>query len=331
MAAWLAAHPNDLRLLDALDESLAVAMHASAANTDVDAAFARVRPHLATAPAEPPRRDVLPFLRARRFVAPAPSRRRWVVGGAVAASVVALLILGTRTLGRFAGQDTSRGVAGSTVATKVGARDSVRLSDGTRVILAPGSRVAIAANYGRGERRVEVHGEAWFDVQHDASRPFVVVAGDAIIRDLGTAFVVRTDGLPQRGGVIVLVTQGRVSLAHASATETAAELAAGDRGELTNGRIAVYRGTVGAGDVAWTSGKLTYQNAPLTEVGADLQRWYGVTLRIPDSTLAARRLTATFENDPAERVLAAIAAAIGATIERSDTEVVLHPVAGARR
>ena len=225
---------------------------------------------------------------------------------------------------------------GRSFATTVGRRDSVRLPDGTRVVLAPGSRLTLASGFGTGARDLTLEGQALFAVVHDATRPFTVHAGGALVRDVGTVFAVRTDGAPA-GAVTVSVTEGRVALQLAKDSmqlgmSGGPELAAGDRGVIGDGDVPVLaRGVVTAADVAWaTSGTLTYRAAPLATVIADLRRWYGIELKV-DRTLASRRLTATFTNEPVDEVVRVIALALGATATRDGDVVTLHPAGGGVR
>jgi transmembrane sensor len=177
--------------------------------------------------------------------------------------------------------------------------------------------LTVAANYGANTRDVTLEGAAYFDVKHDEAHPFTVHTASADIRDIGTAFSVKTAG---DGEVAVDVTHGIVALSARATTAAPVELRAGDRGVLARQAVTVRRGTVTADDVAWTRGVLSYRDASLSEVRADLQRWYGLELRIPDSTLARRTLTASFRGDSASQVLRVMALALGAdVVQRGDT------------
>ncbi|HEY0996965.1 MAG TPA: FecR domain-containing protein, partial [Gemmatimonadaceae bacterium] len=229
---------------------------------------------------------------------------------------------------RGAGAD--RAASPMALATAAGARDSVRLPDGTRVLLGPASRLTWDA---RDARVVTLEGMAHFAVVHDAAQPFTVRAGDAVVRDVGTTFVVRTDaGASPR--VVVAVSEGAVSLAVRGEQDPfdahrAVTLAAGDRGELVGGSTTVVqRAALAASDTAWTSGRLVYTGTPLDRVVADVARWYGVELRIADRALLARRLTASFDaSDPPARVVDAIALTLGARVTREagGRIAMLHP------
>ena len=308
---WLDAHPAEARFVDAV--ARATPPESAPAGLDVEAALRQVRarldaPDIAADPA-----SVVRPLRPRRTTAPA--RRRWPAAlAALAAAAVLLLAV-------LARPDGSAGRAARTLATTVGQRDSLRLPDGSRVVLGPASRLVVAAGYGDEERTVELSGEAFFDVAHDERRPFVVRAGGASVRDLGTAFVVRSAGDEVR----VAVTEGAVLLGAADARSAPVRLDAGDRGALRpSGAPEVARGVVTADDVAWTQGRLVFRDAPLAEVAVALRRWYGVELTVADEALAGRTLTAEFTGEPVERVLEVVGLALGARVERRGDTATVH-------
>jgi transmembrane sensor len=321
VAAWLDAHPLDARMLAALDDTVAGGLPAlgDAPPPDVEAALRSVRGRMH----EPTPARVLAF----PVAAPRRSAPRWIAAVVAAAAAIGALAV---ALGRPGERDqpratAERGIPGSVITTAVGVRDSVRLPDGTRVILAPASRLAVSPSYGATSREVTIEGMAWLAVRHDGALPFTVRAGQAIVRDLGTAFTVRTgSGAPD--AVSVAVSEGSVELRGASAAATpAVTLAAGDRGALTaDGRVIAERGTASDADVAWTGGRLVFRDARMDVVRAELRRWYGIDLELGDSALARRRVTATFEGEPIDRVLEIIALALGARVERRDSVAVLR-------
>jgi len=213
--------------------------------------------------------------------------------------------------------------ATQTYATAVGQRDSVRLPDGTRVVLAPESEMRVAAGYGGDVREVELRGEAYFDVRHDEERPFLVRAGGAAIRDLGTTFTVRaTNGQSVR----VAVTSGTVSLAPAKAEPSSAVvLKPGDAGTIAiDGRVLVERAGVVETDTAWARGRLVFREAAVTVVRDELRRWYGIDLQM-DPAFATRHLSMTFDDEPVERVLEVIALSLGGELSRQGSTAVIKP------
>lgn len=317
--AWLEAHPAEAAALKSLDDVAGTLISSTPRGLDVEAALRKVTERRDAA-------DVIPIDRhrsTRRTAEPAAPTRRWQrVATLAAASIV--LAVGARMVWHSAdnpGYTVSS--SAQTYATAVGQRDSVRLPDGTRVVLAPESQMIVAAGYGRNTREVELSGEAYFDVHHDEARPFVVRAGDADIRDLGTTFTVRaTNGQ----GVRVAVTSGSVSLAPAqSAPNAAVVLQPGDAATLgTDGRTLVERGGAIETDTAWTRGRLVFREASVATVRAELRRWYGIDLQM-DSSFASSHLSMTFDGESADRVLEVIALSLGAEVSRQGNTATIRP------
>ncbi|MFL5479174.1 MAG: FecR domain-containing protein, partial [Gemmatimonadaceae bacterium] len=77
-------------------------------------------------------------------------------------------------------------------------------------------------------------------------------------------------------------------------------------------------------DLAWTQGRLVFRDTPLVLVGAELYRWYGVRLKVADSSLTKLHLTASFSGEPVDRVLNVIALSLGARIERQGNVALLY-------
>jgi len=318
--AWLSAHAGDAALVSLLNRRAAsfgrTADGAVDAVIDIEAALRAVRRGMANEQLPSPVLRVesggAARTKTRTPSGPTARLRRWRVAGIAAAALVAAVAIS---------QFRSPVPTPREYRTAVGQRDSVRLSDGSRVVLAPGSRLLVAASFGADARDVTLEGAAFFEVVHDDARPFTVHAGETAIRDIGTAFSVKT-GLD--GVISVAVTHGIVSVGNA-ATPSPVELREGDRGVVTGGQVAVARGVVTKEEVAWTQGQLAYRDAPLSEVRADLTRWYGVDLEVPDSVLATRTLTASFRGDSADQVLRLIALAMGAELVSQGDRVLLVP------
>jgi transmembrane sensor len=196
------------------------------------------------------------------------------------------------------------------------------LADGSRVVLNAGSRLRYAEDFGRPGVAREVHldGEAYFEVTHDATRPFRVHAGPALAEDLGTRFSVRAYAGTRAQ---VVVAEGRVSMrSNTTARLDSAILGPGQRGRLAPDGSATS-GTVLVDSVnpqrylSWTSGTLTLDDVPLREAVPMLERWFDIELRLADSTLADRRVTAVYRDQSLSQVLDALALALGARYERS--------------
>jgi transmembrane sensor len=265
---------------------------------------------------------------ASRF--PLPASHRWY---ATPVRIAAALLL---TVGAYATWQVvkpSRGqqTAMRELATPNGQRATATLGDGSRVILNAGSRLRYPADFSHGPRDVYLEGEAYFEVTHNAARPFRVHARDGVAHDLGTRFTVRA--YPELPRVDVVVTDGRVSLRRDQPTATdSVVLGPGQLGRLQeSGPPAVVPGVDVAAYTGWTGGSLVLEGFTLEEALPQLERWFDVDIRVADRALASRRIYARFRDETLTQVLDALSLALGARYERTGRVVTLHPAAPASR
>ena len=194
------------------------------------------------------------------------------------------------------------------VTTGIGQRATVRLGDGSVVVLGPRSTLAEVENT-EGERRIDLSGSAYFDVVHDPAHPFVVAVGAAETRVLGTTFSVRgyADGTP----VEAVVESGRVSV-RAHAGRDAVVLSPGQMGRIEpDGTVSVRTNVDVAAQLSWRDGTLLFEGAPLSEVVATLERWYSIDITIADPAIASYPLTATFSDASLSDVLTVVSRTLG--------------------
>ncbi|UAL10170.1 FecR family protein [Caulobacter segnis] len=191
--------------------------------------------------------------------------------------------------------------ARSDVVTGLGERRAITLADGSRVILGPKSAIAYA-NQARGRDVRLISGQAWFEVEHDARRPFVVRAGAVEATDLGTAFEVRR----QAGTVEVSVAHGLVGVA---AKGVDAKLGAGDRIVVTPGLGQAHQERLSPDAIApWRDGYLLVRDAKVEDVVAELRRYQPGVVIIADQALAHRRVTGLYSLDNPEAAMRALVA-----------------------
>jgi transmembrane sensor len=162
---------------------------------------------------------------------------------------------------------------------------------------------------------VELEGEGYFEVTHDAARPFRVHAHGGLVQDIGTRFTVRA--YPELSRVEVVVAEGVVSLRRDNARSAdSAIVRPGERGLLADtGRVVV--GPVPTERyTAWARGALVLENVTLGEARRDLERWYDVQITLADPALADRQLMGRFHDESASAALAAIGVALGVRVEQ---------------
>lgn len=190
--------------------------------------------------------------------------------------------------------------------TGVGERRLVTLADGSRVTLNTASTVELA--FTDKVRRVRlVRGEALFEVAHDSRRPFLVEAGAARFRAIGTAFNVRL-----RPDVVELtVTQGVVGVVTADGAvdqRMAARIEAGAGAVVRSGAVAptALDGQHLRQRTSWQEGVLEFDGESLAQVVGEFNRYREQPIVIGDARLESVRIGGRFEVGEADKFLAAL-------------------------
>ncbi|MEI6174794.1 MAG: FecR domain-containing protein [Bacteroidota bacterium] len=205
------------------------------------------------------------------------------------------------------------------------------LPDGTKVTLNKNSRLTYPLRFDQGNREVMLTGEGFFEVKHDEVHPFIVDAGPAKVRVLGTSFSVRAipamvkasrhgaDTPPGVGDQIVKVevnvTEGRVMLFRVDPKtgDTASLLLISgetgiwsvERGEMVRIVSAIPDGTF------WANRSLEFRGTALSEVISIIEKYYPVKITVSDPAILNCRLNASFANEPAIRMISVIAESFG--------------------
>ncbi len=252
--------------------------------------------------------------------------RRPHVGPALAVAAMLALVIGGGLLwqARAPGIVSPAPVAMAEYRTAPGERLQLRLPDGTEVMLAPGGVLRRPSTYGVRDRVVQLEGEGYFVVTHDSTRPFAVQTARLVARDLGTRFVVRA--YPEDPATDVVVTEGVVAVGRTATASggldtpvTTAPLSSDSlvltprqRARATGaGRLVLTRGVALDPYLAWTEGRLVFNDTPLREVQRQLERWYGAEVRLASADLGRLRVTGAFDDEPVTQVLDAVARSLG--------------------
>jgi transmembrane sensor len=323
--AWVAQSPSRGRYLDALCRLLERAPAHSlgatqrawsrlAAQLDERGAHSSPRPAVARLSTKPTVARLFPSRRGSRSVA------------LLAAGTLLAALAGSMLLDRAAARSDAPAVSTAmrVISTAAGQRADIRLSDGTRVSLGVDSRLRVAPDFGERSRDLYLDGTAYFDVVHDSTRPFRVHTATAVAQDVGTRFVV--SAYRESGSTEVVVAAGSVTLRapHDSSTR-AVQLGAGNLARI-GGRNApvVVRAVDPSQYLAWMDGRLVFHDTPLSDVVAELHRWYDEDVRIGDSTLAELPLTASFDAASLRETLKVITTVLPLRAVRRDGVVTLY-------
>ena len=240
------------------------------------------------------------------------------------AAVVAVVIVGVLVAMLFVGP-TPFGSEAKVFTAKKGQQATVRLTDGTKVELNADSRITILAGFKSGRREVRLEGEAYFDVARDTTRPFVVRARETTVQVLGTAFDVQAYAEEQE--THVAVAEGSVAMRTGDAQEGDTTVVLRPRFLATvseQGLEAVREDVDLSRKLAWTEGRLVFDDTPFDKVARKLERRYDVQVETALPARAVVGLNAAFENAPLDEVLHDIAAALGLKYRRDGRRVTFY-------
>ena len=224
---------------------------------------------------------------AFRSAAVAPRKGIFLTSFRAAAALIAVSAIGIGAAQYLANPD------GTVYSTSVGGHKTITLSDGTRIELNTGTTLRIALN---DDRRSVVldNGEAFFQVTHNASRPFVVTVGNHRVTDIGTEFVVRRDA----SDVKVSLVEGRAQFERTDGIGTTkpAVLTPGDVVVATANTFTVTRQPVRELNetLAWRHGALIFFHTSLAAAAEEINRYNEKKVVIADTDAARLRINGTF-------------------------------------
>jgi len=197
----------------------------------------------------------------------------------------------------------------------------IELSDGTVVFLDVGAQ--FEAHMSKASRRIElIAGRAYFDVTHDATRPFIVNAGGIRTVDLGTRFEVAMTGR----SISVTLAEGSVEIAGADQNDWNMTLVPGEQFRFTTETGTREKRVVDALAItSWSQGRLVFNGTPLAEALDEVNRYADTKLRLGDQALAAIPIGGSFiAGGDSEQVVEALAAVLPLRVVRvGANEIVL--------
>jgi len=204
--------------------------------------------------------------------------------------------------------------------TQRGQQRDVRLADGSTLHLSGATSLDVTLD--DHQRMVALNkGEAYFDVAHEAKRPFVVRAGDSATRVLGTAFDVDLG----RGEVKLSVYRGRVRFGSASYEAGSVEVPAGFRSRFRDG-VAKVPTRFDATQQDWRQDWVDTDDMRLVDLVDALNRRGGPMVMDPPQGLAGITLSGRFKLDNSRQLLGAIGAAYGFDVVQEGSRLKLVAV-----
>ena len=231
----------------------------------------------------------------------------------IAAAAIILLSLGT--IGIYLGRN---GTFSRNIAFVTGNDQKnllVSLPDGSNIIMNRNTEFSYRANFGKHNRDVKLKGEAFFEITPDASKPFIIDAGTAKVKVVGTTFNVRTNN--SRSEVEVYVKTGKVLLSDNSglrSLELDPEFVG--RFDLSSSLKEVNKNP---NYLAWKTEKLFYNGQKLDVVFNDLKRVYNMDIVADDAVINDNVWTSPIDTQSQDTIIRLICTSFNLSYTKDGT------------
>jgi len=196
-------------------------------------------------------------------------------------------------------------------ATKLGEHAKITLSDGTQIWLNAGSLLKYPKEFKGDTREVYLTGEAFFDVAKDKKHPFIIHTDKMDTKVLGTSFNVQA--YPDHALQEVSVLTGRVNV-KSSVTEENVYVTPGQKVvfKAKNNKLQAFKDIPVNTISLWRKNIIVFEETPLPEVIATLNRNYNVAIEIDNKNLNNMKISAYFKELPVNQVMALVCNIINA-------------------
>ncbi|MDX9883287.1 MAG: DUF4974 domain-containing protein [Prolixibacteraceae bacterium] len=193
-------------------------------------------------------------------------------------------------------------VAYNEIIVPKGESAEIILADQTHVWLNSGSKLIYPSDFQGKSRNVQLTGEAYFEVKHDANRPFHVCASDLTVEVLGTSFNV--EAIENSGLLSVTLVEGKVRL-HDNKNRLLAELLPNEKANYDIRERKLDISTVNTVlYTSWKEGVMTFKDEKLMNIAGKLERWFNVEVVFDQPQVKELRFSgAILRNKPIDQVL----------------------------
>ncbi len=258
------------------------------------------------------------------------SRKRFLFSALSLAMVAGIILVGFRYFRAEPVRQPALAAekAISEVSTQNGSKTSLVLPDGTLVWLNSGSKLSYDKNFGNTLREVVLNGEAFFDVVHNAEKPFIIHTNKINIKVLGTKFNVRsylsdktTEASLIRGSIevsfkdrpsekIILKPNEKIVVANDDLTlkpVSPRKLQKHVSEPIVAVKNLTYESRSGAIiETSWVENRLIFQDESFEDLARRMERWYAVTISFSNPDMKELYFTGNFRNESISQALEAL-------------------------
>jgi len=194
------------------------------------------------------------------------------------------------------------------------------LPDGSTVVLNSDSKISYPKVFASNERRIELEGEAFFNVTKNSEQPFIIEAKNAEVKVLGTSFNVNAS-IP--GNIVeVFVETGLVQLSRKKNGDEKILINPGDVGVLSTGKLSKEENH-NQNIIAWKTKEIVFHEDNLEDVIKTLNKIYKTNIECENQDVLKLRYTSTFRNQNIDSILNVICLTFNLKIESTEDQIYL--------
>lgn len=181
-----------------------------------------------------------------------------------------------------------------------GQKGTILLADGTKVYLNSDTRISFGNDYNMDSRKVNLDGEAYFEVAKNPHKKFIVSCKGIEVEALGTEFNVK--GYKSDSLITTTLARGKVKVSN---EKQSLILLPKDVATYNPNKQSLVASTVDDISIAdfWRSGQLVFKGETLSSISKTLERMYAVKIHIKDDKLKRMKFTGTIQNNSLNNVM----------------------------
>jgi len=220
------------------------------------------------------------------------------------------------------------------VITRPGSRTKLILPDGTTVWLNASSKLTYGDDFMQKERRVQLDGEAFFEVVKNEGKPFIINTAMMDVRVLGTSLNVKS--YPEEKSAEAVLIRGKIEIQVKRRPQERYLLSSYEKLSITSGpdihpwkelnisSVAPAGKDSTIAETAWIDNELVFNGEPLLELALRMERWFGLRITVTGTRLQSFRMTGAFKDDSPEEALKAISMITGCKYRIKDHTAELY-------
>lgn len=255
------------------------------------------------------------------YARPAASKRYLWVREAIKYAAVVLLAVG---VGAYYMSSVRKELmmATNTISVPAGQHVNLVLSDGTKVCVNALSTLEYPAFFGGDNRQVKLTGEAFFDVKHDESKPFVVETFACDIQVLGTKFNVTA--YPAQNQFITSLVEGSVRLTDRANPRIAVTLSPNQQAAYVDSKI-VVSSIPEYEQFQWREGVIAFRDARFMNLIGEFEKYYGVRIEVNRKNISNNLFTGKIRiSEGVDHALWVLQQSCKFSYERSESKDVIY-------